>query len=73
MNAELIDALKDRIAQLEAALRKVETFMMIVEPRSHKAEYINMLASVRCVLPPYAPQTETACDGESNSTEGKSK
>lgn len=56
----IADKATARVKELEAALRKVETFMMIVEPRSHKAEYINMLASVRCVLPPYAPQTETS-------------
>lgn len=39
-----------RIEKLEAALRKFETFAMIVEPRSHKAEWLAMLSEVRSLL-----------------------
>jgi hypothetical protein len=35
---------------LRAALREVETVMMMVEPRSHKAEYLDALASIRAAL-----------------------
>jgi hypothetical protein len=39
-----------RIAELEATLWNVETLLMIVEPRSHKAEYLELLAAVRAAL-----------------------
>ena len=39
-----------RIAELEAALHAAETIMMIVEPRSDKAEYLATLKVIRAVL-----------------------
>ena len=40
------------------ALQTAETVMMIVEPRSHKAEYLQALALIREVL---GSSVETAC------------
>ena len=45
----------ERIAQLEAALRKAETVMMIVEPRSDKREYLETLQAIRAALAPKEP------------------
>jgi hypothetical protein len=39
-----------KIALMRDALRAAETVMMIVEPRSHKKEYLETLAQVRAAL-----------------------
>lgn len=39
-----------RIAVLEVTLRDTETVLMLVEPRSHKLEYLALLDKVREVL-----------------------
>ena len=49
------DRQAERIAQLEAALRKAETVMMIVEPRSDKREYLETLQAIRAALAPKEP------------------
>ena len=39
-----------KVAEMTAALTAAETVMMIVEPRSHKAEYLAALEKVRAAL-----------------------
>lgn len=49
---DAIEQMERKNVQMREALKQAETVMMIVEPRSHKAEYLEALEAVRSALSP---------------------
>ena len=50
------DRLRADVAELVGVLDHVEAVLSIVEPRSHKAEYLTLLEQVRAVLAKHQPK-----------------